>query len=300
MADIFVGADVILAATTIRQVTATDHQTNQEIRKAMTSGGATVQQVSGKASGEVSTFTTGDLAGALALNTNTFCSTGVSGLSSTTTIPYKLRDNAGIFQASATNHPWITGSNALIVPTTVEASQDGDHATLNGEIHWLSTDGTTKGAADAANQTLAAQSFNAEFALSDVYVNGSIIPGVQSVRCNFGIEVTKPPLGSGSIFPTQASIKNVIPTIEITTNDAAAFTSTVGNFTAMTSAVVYLKKRTDAGVYVANVTAEHISLTFAAGLVDTSNVTTNENDDGTATITAHGKTFTASVATPIP
>jgi hypothetical protein len=300
MADIFVCADAIIGAATIRQVVNSDHQTNQEIRKAMVSGGNAVTQVSGKASAEMTSFSSGDIAALLALNSNTFIAAGKSELSSTITIPYKLRQNAGSFQAAASNHPWITGSNALIVPVSVEASQDADFASMQCEVHWLSTDGITQGATEATGQTLATQSFNSEFALSDVYINGSAVPGVQSVRCTTGIEVVKPPLGSGSVFPKQASIKNIIPTIEITTNDIAAVTATVGAFTAMTSAVVYFRKRSDAGVYVAKATAGHCSLTFGAGLADSSSVSVSNNEDGTCTIVLHGKTLTASAATAIP
>ena len=74
----------------------------------------------------------------------------------------------------------------------------------------------------------------------------------------------------------------------------------MGLFTAMTSANIYLKKRADASTFVADLTAEHIKLTFAAGLTDTNSVTASENNDGSTTITLHGKTLTCSVASAIP
>mgnify|MGYP001823793357 CR=1 FL=1 len=100
------------------------------------------------------------------------------------------------------------------------------------------------------------------------------------------------------MFPTQASIKNVIPTMELTVNDFAAISSTVGDWTAMTSAVFYLRTRNDSGVYAT--TGSDISFTFAAGLTDTSSVSVSNNDDGTATIMLHGKTLTTSTAATIP
>ena len=295
---IFTAADAILDAATIRQVTQADHQTNQEIRKAMTSGGNTVAQVSGKASGEVTSFTSGDLAGLLALNTNTFISAGLYVASGTVTIPYKARADGGSY-ASGSNHPAITGAKALIVPTSIEASQDADHATCQSDVHWLSSDGLTQGATDTATNALAAQSFNKEYALGPMYINASEISGVQSVRITPGIEVVKPPLGRGSTFPSQASLKNIIPTIEITVNDYAAFATEVGDFTAMTSAVAYLRLRADAGVYGA-LASVNISFTFAGGLIDVSTVSVSGNDDGSGTIMLHGKTLTTSVAATIP
>jgi len=298
MSNIWVLADAILGSTTIRQITQSDFSTNQEIRKAMTSGGNAVAQVSGKSEADVTTFTSGDLAALLALNTNTFCSAGVSELSSTIIFPKKFRSAGASFKALTTSHANITGANALIVPTSIEASQDGDFATCACECHWLSSDGFIDAVSDTASYTLIAQSFNAEFALGPVTINASAVPGVQSIRVTPGIEVVKSPTGKGAVFPVWASLKNIVPTMEITVNDFDAVAATVGNFTAMTAAVVYLRRRADAGEYTGSNT--DISLTFAAGLADTGNITASQNDDGTATITLHGKTLTASVAATSP
>jgi hypothetical protein len=299
MASIFTGGDIILGASTIRQVTQTDTKSGQEIRKAPTSGGAVVSQVSGKSAEEVTSFTSGDLAGLIALNTNTFCSVGVPLLSSTITVPYKLRANGAVF-ASGLAHPWITGSNALVVPTSFEVSEDADHATCSADIHWISANGTASGFDDATGQSLGAQSFNAEFGMGPCYINGTLITGAQSFRVNPGIEVVKSPKGSGSNYPTWASIKMGAPTMELTVNDFDAIDNTIGLFTAMTSANFYMKKRADAGIWTASLTAEHVRFTFAAGLTDTNSVSVSSNDDGSATITLHGKVLTASAAVALP
>jgi hypothetical protein len=265
----------------------------------MTSGGATISQISGKSSGEISQLTSADIAALVALNTNAFMNSGLPLLASTITIPYKLRSNGAFFQA-ATSHPALTGANALIVPTSVDVTQDGDMALMQMDIHWISTNGTTKGCDDATGLSLAAQSFNAEYTLGPCYMNGSLIEGVQGFRVTPGIEVVKPPLGAGSVFPTHISIKNVMPTMQLTVNDFDAIEATVGDFTAMTSANFYLKKRADSGVFTAALTAEHVRFTFAAGLTDTDNVSVSNNDDGSATITLHGKALTAAASVALP
>jgi hypothetical protein len=297
MAKIFTLADVVFGATTIRQITNVDHRTNQEHRKAPTSGGNTISQISGKMAGEVTSVTTGDLAAVLALNSNAFVNSGASVLAGTITVPLKVRANAGGF-VSGSNFVAITGSNVFAVPTQFEATQEGDMATCQMDFHWLSTDGITKGADDATGQSLAAQSFNAEFALGPAYINGSLIEGVQSVRVTPGIEVVKPPLGSGSVWPTYAMIKMVQPTIEITVNDFDAIDATVGDWTAMTSANIYFRKRSDSGVYSSS--SDNVRFTFAAGLTDTNSVTISNQDDGSAVITLHGKTLTANPAVALP
>lgn len=299
MAKIFVGADAIFGAATIRQVTQSSHATNQEHRKAMISGGAVISQISAKSSGEISQLTSADIAALVALNTSAFVNSGLPILAGTITIPHKHRANGALF-AGTSVHSSLTGANALIVPTSIDVTQDGDMATMQMDIHWISANGIAKGCDDASGLALAAQSFNAEYALGPCYINGSLIEGVQGFRVTPGIEVTKPPLGAGSVFPTHVSIKNVIPTLQLTVNDWDAIADTVGDFTVMTSANFYMKKRADSGVFTAGATLEHIRFTFAAGLTDTDNVSVSGNDDGSSTITLHGKVLTAATAVAIP
>ena len=297
-ANYFVNADAILDAATVRQVRSTDHKTNMDVRKAMNSGGNAVTNVFAKAAGEITTLTSEDVATLVALNTNTFCSAGLYVGSGTITVPYKKR-SAGASFASGTAHPALTGSKALIIPTSFEATQDGDAATCQFEVHWLSSDGVTKACDDATGAALGSQSFGAEYTLGPAYINATLLTGVQSVRINPGIEVVKPPNGSGSVWPVFASIKMVTPTIEITVNDFDSIAGTVGDVTAMTSANIYLRLRSDSAIY--NAAGSNIvRFTFAAGIADTGSVTTSQNDDGAAVITLHGKTLTATAVTSIP
>lgn len=290
-------ADAIFGATTIRQVTATSHRTAQVTRQAMTSGGATVSQVSGIGAEPVTTVTSADLAGLVALNTNTYCSAGLYVSSGTVTVPYKARSTGGVF-ASGSNHPAISGTDALIIPTGFEASVgDENGASCTSEIHWISTDGTTDPAAGSTGNALASQAFNAEFSLGKVMFNAGELSGVQSVRITPGITIVKSK-AKNLIYPTEVSIQTVIPMIEITTNDLDDV-ALCSKWTAMTSANVYFVKRSDSGLYVADITAEHIKFTFAAGLETAESVEASENSNGTVTITLRGKTLTASAASAI-
>lgn len=294
----FVAADAILGATTIRQITQASHATGIEVRKAMTSGGTTVSQVSGLKAEEVTTLTSGDLAALVALNTNTFCSAGVYLSATTVTVPWKNRTAGGAF-ASGSNHSALSGAAAMVIPTSFEVSQGAENATCQFEVHWISSDGTTAGATGTTGNALASQSFNAEFGLGTAYINGTLIVGTQSIKVNPGITLVKS-ASNGLVRPTLISIQEVKPTIEITTNDADAIATTINAFTAMTSANVYFRKRSDSGVYVANATAEHIRFTFAGGLADTNAIEVSDNNNGTATVTLHGKTMTATAAVAIP
>jgi len=292
----FVAADAILGSSTVRGITNSSHRSGIEIYKAMVSGGAVVSHVSGKTAEEVTTLTTIDLGTVVALNTNTFCSAGLYITGGTITVPYKSRSTGGTF-ASGSNHSALSGSDALVIPTSFEASQDGDAATCQFELHWISSDGVTAEAVGTTGNALGSQSFGTAFALGPAFINGTEIAGVQSVRVTPGITLVKTS-DKGLVWPTHISIQTIMPTIEITTNDIDAVVATAGVFTAMTSANVYFRKRVDASIYSA--TTDNVRFTFAAGLTDTNTIEVSDNNNGTSTITLHGKTMTASAAVAIP
>ncbi len=292
----FVAADIILGATTVRGVTSTNHRSGNEILKRTTSGGAVVEQVSGSKAEEVTSFTSTDVGILAALGTNTFSSVGLSLTASTVTVPVKSRAAGGLFVSGANNCA-ITGAAALIIPVSYEVSQESEAATCQAEIHWISANGTTAGAIGSTGNSLAAQAFSPEYGLGPVYINTTLIVGVQSFKVTTGLRLVKH-WSQGLVRPTIISIQAVEPTIEIVTQDIDAAVAALGVFTAMTSANVYMRRRADAGVYSATV-LENVRFTFAAGLTDTG-FEVSDNNNGTATITLHGKTLTSSSAVTIP
>lgn len=293
----FTAADIILGATTVRSVTSVTHSSGSQARKSMTSGGATISQISGLLAEEVSTFVSNDIGILSALGTNTFVSVGLYLSASTITIPFKSRTTGGLF-ASGSNHSALSGAAAMIIPTQIEATQDADAgATMTCEIHWLSADGTTAGATGSTGNALASQAFSEEFALGPVYINASEVTGIQNWRVSPGITLVKSS-EKGLTRATKISIQTVMPTIEITTDNIDALVATLNAFTAMTSANVYLRKRADAGVYSAS--TDNVRYTFAGGLRFSEGVDVSDTGNGTGTITLHGKALTSSSAVAIP
>lgn len=295
----FVAADIILGATTIRGVTNTSHKSGNEHLKSATSGGAVLSQISGNKAEEVTSFTSTDCGIAAALGTNTFAALGLYVSASTITVPLKSRAAGGLF-VSGSNFCAISGATALIVPTSWEVSQDVS-ATFSADIHWVSggaTPGLTAGATGSAGNALASQAFSQEFGLGPCYINGTLIVGVQSFKVTPGIQVVKF-WSSGLPRPTIVSIQKVEPMIEIVTADIDAAIATTNAFTAMTSANCYLRLRADAGVYDATVSV-NTRFTFAGGISDTGSIEVSDNNNGTATITLHGKALTSSSAVTIP
>lgn len=299
MTTTFVCADAILDATTIRQITSSSHSGGNTARKSRISGGAAVSQVSGLMAEEVTTLASADMAALVALNTNTFCSAGLYIAAGTITLPYKSRTDGGQF-VSSTNFSAIGGTKALIIPTGFEASQDEDAgASCTFEVHWISATGAAKAATGSTGNSLAAQAFNAEYALGPCLINGTAVPGVQSFRVNPGITLVKS-RADGLVYPVKCSIQEITPTIEITTDNIEEVIALVGSFNALTSANCYMRKRADAGVHTASATTEHVRFTFAAGLYFNDSVDVSDLGNGTSKITLHGKTLTASAAVALP
>lgn len=292
-------ADCILGSgNNVRQVTSVSHNDGTTVRNAMTSGGATVSQQSGIRGEEVTTVSSADLAALVALNTSTFCSVGLYLTGDTITVPLKERSLGGQF-ASGSNHPALSGSDCLIIPTEFSATQDAEAgASCTFDIHWISSDGVTREAAGSTGNALASQAFNAEFALGKADVNGSDVSGVVGIAVRPGITLTKSST-NGGIYPTHISIQQVEPVVEITVNDIDTAVALAGGFTTTTAMNVYFRKRADGGTYVADITAQHIKFTFAAGIHNLGSLSANENADGTATIRVTGKALTASAASAI-
>ena len=127
----YVVTDVIIGGSVIRQVVSTSTRTGATVRNAKFSGGAVIQQMYAAKLEQVTSVVSTDIGGLIGLNTATFSSVGLALLSSTITAPFKHRANGGLFAAGA-NHSQITGANALLIPTSFEATQDSEQgATAN-------------------------------------------------------------------------------------------------------------------------------------------------------------------------
>ena len=294
----FVVTDAILGASVLKQVTNSSHRTGAAVRSAKTSGAATISEIYGVRQEDVTTLTTGDCDTLLDLNSNNFISQGLSVLSGTVTVPFKNRANGGLFEG-ATAHSQITGANALIIPTGIEASQDSEQgATATCEIHWLSTDGHTQAVTGSAGNSLASEAFTVEFGLGIADINGTDLDTLTGIRVNPGISVVKQS-ANGGIWPRKASIQMVEPTIDVTVHDIDEVITLTDGFTNLTSFECYLRRRSDGGTYVANGTATHIKLSFAAGIAHAETIDAPESGNGSVTIRLYGKALAASTTSAI-
>ncbi len=90
------------------------------------------------------------------------------------------------------------------------------------------------------------------------------------------------------------------PTISIVTEDLDALNSFATGYASISSSLAaYFRKRDDGGEFVADGTGEHVSFSFAAGMITVS-VDAGSIETGQGTITFTGKALTASTTATIP
>jgi hypothetical protein len=241
-------------------------------------------------------FQSQDVGGALGILS---ISAGLYVSAGTITIPYHLRANGGVFGSGSVNYT-LSGTNALIVPTSIEASQDQPGVAISIDCHFLSTDGVTAPVAANVNQALASQSFNALWGFGPVYFGGSQIVDAIGWTVNPGITVVMK-TQDGGVFPTQAYITLRQPTIDIKFRDLDTANSVVGAISgSMTTAAVYAMQRTAGGEFALSSSTVHLKFSFGAGMTGMETISANGVEDATAAVRLYGETLTASAASTIP
>lgn len=282
--------DAVLGGLTLKQVTDGSYAPGAQPIAARASGNIDPDQYFGGPAEPKAMFSSGDIAGVLA---GLSVTAGLAVASGTITIPFRKRSQQAGF-ASGGSHFTVSGTNGLIVPTRFRAAQDDEAALAELECWFRSTDGLTVPAAVNVNQSLAAQSFNAQFAMGPVTVNGSAIPEIVEASVNPGITV-RSSRHDGGIYPQKLYIVERRPTIDITFED---FDEAVAVYQVMTECEVFFRKRSGVG-FVSDATEQHIKFSFADGIATTEQLQASGQQDGRATIRLHGETLTASAASAI-
>lgn len=287
--------DAILGAgNTIKQVASADYSPNNTIQAGRASGAVAPSAHFLTDSKPTVRIQSSDLAGVLGIVSPV---AGLDVEADVIDIPHRTRA-AGSSYAGTLAHSILRGTDALVVPTSVRAAQGDVASMIDLMVHWES-DGFTDPVAQVLNQTLAAQDFQAMFGLGPGVLNGTTVGGVIGHTVNFGLTV-EPEQTNGAIFPTTHFITETNPTIDLQFRTVAQLNAFTAIAAAMTSLVVYHRKRAPGSKYVANATAEHISFSFADGIQSLQNVTGQGNQPAIPTLRCHGELLTVSTTATIP
>lgn len=249
-----------LGSLTLNQVRSSAFNANGQAVEGVTSGAVDVSQYFGGQIDFRATFESGDLASVAAVsNVGT---AGIAVSSGTITIPYQVRANKGTFAAGG-SHYSLSGTDGLIWPTSFALPAGGD-ASASLECLFLSSDGDTIPVSVNTGVTLSAETFQSNYTLGPVSVNGTALSNVTGVTVTTGIEVT--PVFYRFNYAPQGFIVRRRPMIDITFYDLDTLNALGAGWGTGTACVVYARKRAVTG-FVADITAEHIAFSFADGLV---------------------------------
>lgn len=288
--------DAVLGALTLKQVTRTSYALNGTAIAGTASGAPDPSEYFGGPADPQATFESADIAGVLG---GLSVTAGLAVAASTITIPWNKRSNGGTF-AGPSAHFALSGANGLIIPTRFSCNQDDEAAMAELMCYFRSTDGVTEPVAEAIGASLASQSFNAQYGLGPASINGTAIPQLVGVSINPGITVEAQRV-NGGIYPTALFITQRRPSIDFTFEDLDALATYSAQFTVMTAAIAYFRKRSGVS-YLADTglgNEQHCKFSFADGIVNTETVQGSGVGRAQATLRCFGETLTATATSAI-
>ncbi len=176
-------------------------------------------------------------------------------------VMYQQPMTAGATRA-ATGGISYTFTKGMIVPTRLSCSHQGE-AMASGEIHNY---GTVTRASSVALPTIYPY-VGPVYTLGKVVLNATTIQP-QNVSIDFGVDVAKYSSGS-ALYPEFVGARGFSPVITVETLDStvAGTIGLTGAYYAAAQIVLYFRKRSEGGTFVADGTAEHIKLTLGKARV---------------------------------
>jgi hypothetical protein len=212
-------------------------------------------------------------------------------------LPYQFRLGGSTF-AGTLAHSIIRGTAGLVIPTSAGVNQGDPGSVIDFMVHYES-DGFTDPVSQVDDQTLTAQAFNAMFGLGPAVVDAAALVGVMGHTVNFGISI-EPEKTDGAIYPVTHFIVTRNPTIDIRFRDFDSLAAVKPMFEAMTSLAVYHRKRAPGSTYETDVTAAHVSFSFADGIKQITDISGSGNQPAIPTLRCHGEALSVSTTATIP
>jgi len=230
-------APLKIGTTNLGGITATDNPPNNDIRDEPSSGELTarIQALVGQRISP--TFTTMDIATALAA-----CgSTGVTLASKPLKLYAQLGSDDG--RRAASGHRMFTYQHGLLLPESLDCNHRGDCSlSYRGLVTW---DGTHDPVVITENQALPTITTTSLWTLSSVMLAGVAVPQLSSVRVSFGIRAESEGADS-DIWDRIPSVSAIQPVISVTTTKSSALLPLQG---ATGSVSVVFRERADGGTF---------------------------------------------------
>lgn len=276
------------------QIFSSSLQSNGTPFKGRYSGGLDPQFIALLSADPMYSLVTGDLATLLA---NVDIDDGYYMNGSVASLPLAQRAVGGSFVSD--DAVAFTSTRIFATINSLDADQDSEQgATASVEITPL-YDGSTLPVVVDDDETLSAQAYVSAYALGPAKIGTMEIPGLIKTSVMTGFKLIKKRY-AGNNFVTHVSIQEREPMIRWTFEDKAKAATLGAIYAAMGSnATQYFRKRTAGGTYVANGTGQHISVTLTAGMTISDSLEVSNTENGTFTVTAHGKGLAISTSATI-
>lgn len=296
-------SDASFDSTTLKQIMSGGWTTNGTIVRGHATAGVDADHRSGGRAAPVANFTSADIATLLALSN--FLTSGLAvGSGSGAVLPFRTRSDGGTFAGSDDFASACAGGLLIPGQISIDQSSEGEEQpaiTMELMFHAKSSTGLDP-VANTNGNTLSASAFVAQFQQGPVLVNGTEVTEVTNVTVDPGITVEAKHY-NGLPFPQRINIRRRNPTISITTENIAQFATSGGfgnSYSSTSSVAVYLRRKLDGGIFVADATATHGLIGLSGGLALVQTISGQDVSDGTGTIVLSGKTLTHSVTNAMP
>ncbi len=189
-------------------------------------------------------------------------SAGFSGVEATTVSAYFTHLAAYGTRSAGSTHDKVAFAKAFIIPRTI-SWQGGSDVGLTIDTLAIASDGIVSPVSVTPDQALPAGGGIAQkYVFGKLLINDTPRP-VDAGEWNFGLTEE---VEVEHVFPTQVSVMNREPSLQITTPDAAVL-GAIGAESSDLSGAIYFRKRTAGGLFVADNVAEHVSITWTLGQV---------------------------------
>lgn len=269
--------------------------TNTDILTALPSGHFRPLFRSVQAQGPVIEFTTSQLATAL----TEFGETGKGRAATAYVDLYEKKvSQVGTRVADATaEHNRFRVNTSLGYIASITAPHQG---VATADVRILANyDGTNEPIVPAGSTALAGTATAAEYyGAGPVKINTVAFPGIQSISIDFAVSLIE--VGSETeIWDSFKAIGAVVPVVTFTAIDGTAFNDLGLDGTAVSSLVVYLRKKLIEGTNVADDGTTHISFTFANGIVVPDDNSGGQNDPVVSTYRFYPLATDAATATMV-
>lgn len=285
-------APVVFNTTVLGGITRQSINLGNMVRSVPTAGAVTSKFVALYHQSPTASFQTLNVGGALDLAG--YQGTSIAGLAAGL-IMYAMKKAEGGTRTSGTAHRKYVFREGLVIPRTLTANH-GEDATLDYDV--IGTyDGSNLPVVETDSVALPTSPDDAlRWTLHSATLESEALTGIQGFTLDFGISAAVAS-SDGDLYPTFSCIDSQAPRITLRGIDTLWLASGVipktGLAITQANTSIFLKKRTDGGTFVADITAEHIKLT-AAGMAVVQNAfdgSGNENatcdieftvnDDGT-------------------